>query len=138
MPASRPASISPLSGRRILVVDDDADIRRMVAKVLETAGASVEHAATGAEAIRIVDRGEDLAAIVLDWNLFDMPADQLLTHLRSTRAELLERTAVMTGDLVRRGATHPAERHGLTLVHKPFRPRVLVDAVHRLIERATR
>jgi DNA-binding response OmpR family regulator len=138
MPASGPASKQPLLGQRILIVDDDADIRRMVGKVLETAGASVEHAATAADALRSVQQAADLAAIVLDWNLFDLSADAFLARLRETRPELLRRVAVITGDLVRRGATHPAEQLGLALVHKPFRPSVLVEAVATLIDRAQR
>ena len=134
MPASRPASNRPLDGRRILVVDDDPDVRKMVGKVLETAGAGVEHAATGAEASRVVERADDLAAVVLDWNLLDMPAVDFLDQLRRVRPELVRRTAVITGDLVRRGTSHPAESLGLTLVHKPFRPRTLVDTVGRLIK----
>jgi DNA-binding response OmpR family regulator len=43
-----------LSGRRVLVVDDERDLRRLVRRLLEREGAEVEEAADGREALRLL------------------------------------------------------------------------------------
>jgi signal transduction histidine kinase/ActR/RegA family two-component response regulator len=51
-----------LDGLRLLVVDDQADARRLLSKVLETAGATVMVAGSAAEAMKMLRRGGRLAA----------------------------------------------------------------------------
>jgi len=133
MPGPRAARTQPLLGRHILVVDDDADIRRMVATVLAGAGARVAHASTAEAAARVLDDTPDLSAVVLDWNLAGSSASALIEQSRS-HAQLAGRIVVITGDLVRRDTTHPAERLGLVVLQKPFRPRSLVDLLYRLLK----
>jgi signal transduction histidine kinase/CheY-like chemotaxis protein len=59
---------------RILIADDSADIRRLVAYVLEKAGATVDSAIDGAEAVDVIERewvaGRGYSLILLD---VDMP-----------------------------------------------------------------
>ena len=123
---------SRLAGVRVLVVEDDADIRRMIATVLATAGADVVEAASGADgkkalAVAAAD------AVILDWNLDDMPAAAFIDAAEAVRPGSRARTVVATGDLIRRGEQHEAERLGLTLLCKPFRPGELVDLIARLV-----
>jgi len=50
-----PPNMSRLNGLRILIVDDDADARRLVSKKLQDAGANVTTAAIATEALELVD-----------------------------------------------------------------------------------
>jgi len=51
-----PATVLPLQGRRVLVVDDEEDIRTFLLAVLADAGAQVVEAADGAEALAMARR----------------------------------------------------------------------------------
>src|SRR5665811_2591453 len=51
-PALSPKLESELMAKRILVVDDEPDIRRLVAEALDVTGYDVQTAANGEEAIR--------------------------------------------------------------------------------------
>jgi two-component system NtrC family sensor kinase len=120
----------PLRDRHVLVVDDDGDIRRMIATVLESAGACVDLAASGTEAQRtIAERRHD--AVLLDWHLDDMSADAFLRGAESIRPGISERVAVMTGDLIRGTEVHDAEARGFVLLRKPFRPKELIAVIQR-------
>jgi two-component system alkaline phosphatase synthesis response regulator PhoP len=70
---------------RILVVDDEAVVRRTLRALLERAGYAVLEAAHGLEALDLLD-GADL--VVLDWNMPQMDGLELLRHLREERPEL--------------------------------------------------
>jgi DNA-binding response OmpR family regulator len=131
--ASQPQDrIARLRDRRVLVVDDDPDIRRMVSTVLEAAGARVDAAGSGADAGRkIAESAYD--AILLDWHLDDMSATDFLAAAERVRSGVSKRIAVMTGDLIRGHETHDAERRGLVLLRKPFRPQDLIDVIERTL-----
>jgi DNA-binding response OmpR family regulator len=125
----------PLESKRILFVDDDADIRKMFRIVLEAAGALVLDAGTQAEATVLL-RASPVDAVVLDWHLAgDSPAE-LLTTIGSTQPELRSRVLIVTGDprIARPGASVlPA---GISVLAKPFRPAELVVALQSLFDAA--
>jgi two-component system KDP operon response regulator KdpE len=68
--------------RRILVIDDDAQIRRLLRVALSALGWEVQEAATGAEALALA-RGPAQDAALLDLNLPDMSGAELLSQLQS-------------------------------------------------------
>jgi len=66
-----------LSGRKVLIVEDDGGIAELVREALEDIGCSCEMARTGKDALsHISSRRPDL--IVLDYSLPDMQADELV------------------------------------------------------------
>ena len=77
-------------GLRILVVDDEPDGRELVTRFLEAAGATVESAASAAEALAILER-ETFHVIVSD---IAMPGEDGLALVRAVRARGL-RTPVV-------------------------------------------
>jgi DNA-binding response OmpR family regulator len=131
MPSGRGTQSAPLRERRILAVDDDVDVCRMIATVLESAGASVDGAVSGVQAEKLLV-ANDYDAVLLDWNLQDMPAGDFLVRAERARAGIIARTLVITGDLLRRADVHEAERRGMPLLRKPFRPKDLIAAVTTL------
>ncbi len=64
---------------RVLVVDDEAMVCRMLKAYLEMRGLSVDIALTGAEALAMLVGGGYRAAIV-DMRLPDMTGDEMIAH----------------------------------------------------------
>ena len=85
-----PAAASPL----VLVVDDMADTRRLMRRVLERDGIRVEEAATGEEAIDAIERVRpDL--VVLDLRLPGVSGFDVARWLRSQPDAELARTVLL-------------------------------------------
>ncbi len=91
-PAPRPASVPSLltpSGRfpatqsaRVLLVDDDADIREVVGAMLEAVGLVVEPAVSAEAALERV-RETHFDLLVLDWSLPGMTGLELCRRIRA-------------------------------------------------------
>ena len=66
---------------KILVVDDDAELRAKLSKLLKDAGYNVEEAASGGEAISKV-RLEFISLVLLDYLMPEMNGMETLIELR--------------------------------------------------------
>lgn len=71
-----------LRGTRVLVVDDDADNREMLAMILEHSGAVVATAASAAEALRVLESAHS-QVLISDIGLPDEDGYCLLTKVRA-------------------------------------------------------
>jgi CheY-like chemotaxis protein len=71
-----------LEGRRLLVVDDNATNRRIIGEYARSWGVQVLMAASGAEALEIVSRGEPFDAALLDMEMADLDGEMLARSLR--------------------------------------------------------
>src|SRR2546429_7569059 len=70
-----------MNGARVLVIDDDADIRALVAELLGRAGLSVEQAEDGRSGLRALHKSPpDL--VVLDVSMPDLDGWQTLERIR--------------------------------------------------------
>ena len=126
----------PLDGKRVLFVDDDADIRKMFRFALEAAGATVVEAATIAEVTaRLTEAPVD--ALTVDWHLADDSPEVLLRSLDALQPGLARRTVVVSGDPRIVGPGVSKLSSGAYTLGKPFRPRDLIEAIARMIEAST-
>jgi CheY-like chemotaxis protein len=80
------ASLGPL---KVLLVDDDADIRFLVARMLKAAGLQVKSVAGGEEALAYLGTGALPDLIILDQNMPGMSGIQTLERIRILNAEVL-------------------------------------------------
>lgn len=132
-PGARPSS-KPGSAR-VLVVDDDVDIRDVVGAMLEAVGLIAESAASAEEAIDLVSSSSyDL--LVLDWNLPGMSGLDLCRHVRNelrlSALPVLFLTAhASTSDVVEAFASGADD-----FVMKPFRAPELGARIFGLLRRA--
>ena len=118
--------------QRILVVDDDPDILRLVSDKLDLAGFEVFTAASGGQALdAIARRGLPHLAIV-DLNMPGMDGFEFCqTVQRFADLPIIMLTAMDAEETVIRGIEHFAEDY----VTKPFSPRELVARVQRVLRR---
>lgn len=114
--------------KRVLVVDDVAEMRSLIRRVLSADGYQVDVAATLAEARSMHPAG--YSAVLVDAHLGDEQGIDLIEELRSGDPAAAQRCLMITGSLADAG---PA---GLTVLAKPFRAADLLDAVRALPESA--
>ena len=117
---------------RILVVEDDRDIREAVVEVLEEEGYGVSAAGDGAQALRVLDESEpkpDL--ILLDLMMPNMNGFEFRQHQLANARHAAIPVAVLTAD---GQATRKAEELRVNgLVQKPVKIQPLLDVVERLV-----
>jgi CheY-like chemotaxis protein len=104
---------SPLSGLRLLFVDDEAPLRQSVMAFAELRGFTALTAADGREALELL-RTAEIDAVVCDLRMPGMDGATFLQHLRRERPALAARTIFVTGDVVGAsmtlGAPSPRDR----------------------------
>jgi putative two-component system response regulator len=117
---------------RIFVVDDDAQVRRLLEVLLTGAGYQVEEFATGGSALERI-RSESPDLVLLDLQLPDMSGHEVLEAIRLDPATRLLPVIMLTG-----AATHAekmrAHSEGVTdFLVKPFSSQELLPRVRVLV-----
>ena len=97
-PAPVPGGQGRLAGIRVLIVDDEAPIRRPMAKFLTRRGAEVFEAGDGEEALAWLD-GRTVDVIVADLRMPRMSGTELFARLEVKRPELAARLVFLSGDV---------------------------------------
>jgi DNA-binding NtrC family response regulator len=127
-------STDPPSGRRILVVDDDAEMRALLAEVLSDEGYAMEGVPNGAEAL-IRLRTESFAAIVLDKNMPGLSGLDLLPGLRTVCPETPVILITAFGDVS--AYMDAMEKGAFEFIFKPFRMEELLRTLRRALRSGT-
>ena len=80
----RPAIISAkaLEKKKILLVDDDAENRFSISKILETQKAEIIHATNGKEAIEAWKNNKDISLILMDMMMPEMNGCEAISEIR--------------------------------------------------------
>jgi CheY-like chemotaxis protein len=115
---------------RVLVLDDDTSLQKLVSTLLRRQGHRVDVVSSGSQAL------EKIAANRYDALLLDVmtPTDggfTVIRHLRESNPSLLKRVVLLTAspESVLRGVAKDI----FGIVHKPFDPANLVETVARVI-----
>ncbi len=120
-------------GAKILVVDDESRIRKLVRDFLIRAGYEVLEAADGEEAIDVFYRQNDISLIILDVMMPKMDGYQVCREIRSqSRVPIILLTAKGDEDDELHGFSAGADEY----IAKPFSPKILVARVEALLRRA--
>ncbi len=128
------ATDAPLQGRRILVVDDEEDVRTFLTTVLEDAGATVFEATDGEEAIAVAKK-ERPDVITLDLSMPGKDGVEAFCELRKTPEIAETMVCVVTGHPEFRKVIYdrpvpPPEGY----MEKPVNEEALVSNLRRIIE----
>jgi CheY-like chemotaxis protein len=120
----------PGNSLTVLVVDDHAGARDVIAQLLTAKGYSVVTATSGAEAIATLEREPAIGAVVTDVAMPDMTGVELTYHLREHRPSLP--IAIVSGDIAELERSVIA-RTGVPFLKKPVRAEALYAALQEAI-----
>jgi len=130
-PSRRPSG----PGARVLIVDDDPDIREVVAAMLEAVGLIVVAAGSAEEALDRV-RLETFDLLVLDWNLPKMTGLDLCRILRKEPEHASLPVLFLTANASSQDMVEAFACGGDDYVVKPFRAPELGARIFSLLRRA--
>lgn len=123
------AAAKPYLGR-VLLVDDEPSICKVVSKVLSEEGYDVIAAQTGESALAIV-RNEIIDVMVLDLRIPDMRGDVVFEVAAGLQPHLKTRTLFFTGDLSER-AEKLIEACKCKPFYKPFSNAEFLDHIAKM------
>lgn len=137
-PKTKATKSTVLAGVRALVVDDDEDARELVRLALNQHGAQVTPAASAAEALAVLEAGENFDVLVSDIGMPEVNGYDLMRQVRAVRAsEHAQLPAVALTAFGRSTDRIRALAAGFQMhVPKPVEPEELVVVVAALTGRA--
>lgn len=118
---------------KILVVDDEARMRKLVSDFLKKNGYQVIEAADGSEALDIFFEQQDIALIILDVMMPKMDGWQVCRELRTySKVPII----MLTAKSEERDELLGFELGVDEYITKPFSPKILVARVEAILRRA--
>jgi two-component system, cell cycle sensor histidine kinase and response regulator CckA len=117
---------------KLLVVDDEAMIRRMIQEMLKGLGYDVMPAASGEEAVAVYQRSsEEVSAVILDMSLPGMGGRDTFHCLKELNDQV--KVIITTGD-PHQQAVHDMMAQGARgVVSKPFRADHLAEVIRQVL-----
>ena len=117
---------------RILIVDDDENIRKVLTTILEEEGYKVESVDTARKAIERVKRKFYNLALI-DIRLPDMEGIELLTKMRNTTPKM--RKIIITGYPTLQNAVEAVNRGADAYIMKPFEMEKVLEAIREQLRK---
>ena len=120
------------AGEHILVVDDEAPLRKMVSSYLGRLGFKITEAATTEAGWAEIEAApEQFDVAVLDATMAGTPVEDLAMQMMAANSRL--RVIVASGYPVDMSVLEAAAAGRVMFLHKPFTPQMLARAVRRML-----
>ncbi len=117
---------------RILVIDDDESVRKVLAVALEDAGYTVDVAENGKQAIE-KSHADFFHLALIDIRLPDMEGIRLLSELKETTPKMVK--IIVTGYPSLQNAIEAVKRGADDYVVKPFKMENVLDTIKRHLKK---
>jgi len=127
-----------MSEGRVLVVDDEVEVRKSVRLILSKAGYDVVEAEDGEAGVRAIKRGDNpfaLGAIICDLRMPKMGGMKAIPYFRSQfpHASVIVLSGEVTSDRARR-----LLKEGVSeILHKPINQATLLAALQKVFDAGT-
>ncbi len=128
-----PTPAQPRSrGGRILVVDDEPEVARLLEEILAEDGHRVDTAVNGADAlVKLGERAYD--AVLSDIRMPDLDGPGLYRELERRHPEITTRIVFMTGDALGQRTREFLDASAVPSFEKPFRPEDVKRVISRIL-----
>jgi len=123
------ANKTSVDGLRVLVVDDEEDIRRGLEKLIRGTGAEVYGAADGAEGLAIIERG-NIDLVLTDLMMPRMSGADLLAEVKERFPEI--EVLILTGFGTIQSAVSCLQKGAAHFMTKPFNNQEVLQLVTRV------
>ena len=120
----------------ILFADDDPVLRHLATAILESGGYRVRQARDGAEALALLESGEDFALVITDLRMPGMSGDVLVRELRGKVQTAMLPVIVLTGADERDTEVELMDAGADDYIRKPVDPPRFIARVKAALRRA--
>jgi len=127
------AALGAWAGNRVLVLEDEPTVARLIADVLEDEGLRVDVLLDPREALDRTAR-EDYALAICDMKMPELDGEHFYQALALAQNPLRERFLFVTGDVLAAHTREFLERNHLPHVAKPFRVEELTEKIRGVLE----
>ena len=129
-----------VAGQRLLVVDDNANARQVLAEMLQRLGFEVQTVNNAQAALAAVaeadQRQQAFDVVMLDWQMPDMDGVEAGLRLRQMPLEHPPKRMLVTGYGAEEVSKHAKEADFAAVLLKPVNPSMLLDHLMRVIHPA--
>jgi two-component system NtrC family sensor kinase len=125
--------LAPWRGERVLVLEDEPTVARLIADVLEDEGLRVDVLLNGRDALERVAQ-EDYALGICDMKMPGLDGEHFYRALATAHNPLCDRFLFVTGDVLAAHTRDFLERNQLPHVAKPFRVEELTQKIRSVLE----
>jgi two-component system cell cycle sensor histidine kinase/response regulator CckA len=127
------APAPPRGAETILVVEDEARVRKLIADVLESRGYKVLSASRGPDALRLAARHKGTIHLALvDVIMPEMSGPELVHEIHPTRPDM--RVLYISGYTEEAMVQHHIPESGIEFLQKPFLPDALLRKVREVLD----
>jgi CheY-like chemotaxis protein len=133
VPAPERTDEEPGAPLRVLVVDDEDAVRRVLTRILRRRGHHADEAAEGGQALQILEsdeRGYDV--IVSDLRMPGLDGEELLKRLQARGDGLERRVLFLTGDIASAQAARTLAEARVPALAKPVSAAEFLAAVEKI------
>ncbi len=130
---SHVSSHASYRGTRVLVVEDEPTVARLIADLLQDEGLNVDVLFDGREALQRASR-EHYDMVICDMKMPGLDGQHFYQSLARDRHPLLDRFLFVTGDVIAQQTQDFLERNHLPHVAKPFRVEELTEKVYGVLD----
>ena len=124
-----PPACSPPGDARLLVIDDDPEVREVTVETLRALGFDVVSAESAKLGLDILQSGVRLDLVVTDFSMPEMNGVEFIRHAHRSHPGL---PCLLVTGYAETSAFADAIAGGITILRKPYRMRELADTIQRL------
>jgi DNA-binding NtrC family response regulator len=120
----------------VLLIEDEPSIMALVSATLERNGYQVVCIESGAEALRLLEKGQYLGVVSDMRTPGGVDGAQVHSWISTNRPDLIEKVVIITGDYANEETVTTLRKIGALYLEKPFRVQDLISAVEKTMGKA--
>jgi DNA-binding NtrC family response regulator len=120
----------------VLLIEDEPSIMALVTATLERNGYDVVCIESGAEALRLLEKGQFLGVVSDMRTPGGVDGAQVHTWISANRPDLENKVVIITGDYANEETVSTLRKIGALYLEKPFRVQDLISAVEKTMGKA--